>query len=309
MSSELMLEWMSETGTGDVRQLRERLVWLFRTEDVPATRTASGRWLRDLSTLGHAEIDWQNNRWSICPPVVTRLPAADGTAVLVGCRRQSLLDRLDDSPFLVTRVVKPPSGHDLQGPDSVFLQYDDVQSLAREAEGIGATYVGCTAERLGGRLNRIGPGLPTAPPAFGNQTLERLEDPTTASYVPANGSTAQKDGLYRVTLQGRLAHLYLLDGHWYRSELAEGLFLEFAARNMSVIRWRPDPGHGRSDIGTVFVDWGAPLPPLQSRALALCSGLPPRFSGTARTAIFVNVPLAVANAVASSLGQHLDRQS
>ncbi len=71
------------------------------------------------------------------------------------------------------------------------------------------------------------------------------------------------------------------------------------------MRWRPEPGPGREAVGTLFVDWGAPLPPLQARALVLCSGLVPRFSGMAETAIYRNVPRHVAQAVAASLYQDL----
>ena len=114
------------------------------------------------------------------------------------------------------------------------------------------------------------------------------------------------DGLYRLRLPGRQTHLYRQGGDWYRCELADGVFLELARRGISVIRWRPEEGAGRQWVGSAYVDWGAPLPVVHARALALCSGQPPRFSGAARTAIYEGVPLTVIQAVATALGQGVE---
>jgi hypothetical protein len=72
---------------------------------------------------------------------------------------------------------------------------------------------------------------------------------------------------------------------------------------VGVFRWRRERSSGGEEIGMVFVDQGAPLPPLQSRVLVLCSGLPVQFGNTAGTAIYRNVPYSIAYTVAQSVRQ------
>lgn len=297
-----MLLWMSETGAGSVRDLRERVIWLARTADLRISRTRGGRWLRDLSALAYTEVDWHNDRWAMAPAVVTRLPASDGTAVLTGSRRPGLVEQLEASEMSILYHQAAPAAGDLPAPTSILIQYDDVNGLREAAASVGATYAGCAALSLAEGLPDVRLGPPAPPPASSNATVERLAEGEGIVFTPSN---TDKDGLYRLKLQGRLAHLYQLDGQWHHCDLAVGVFTHHARRGRSVIRWRGERQTEDGDIGTLFVDWGSPLPSLQARTLTLCSGLPPRFSAAARTAIYGNVPAAVATAVAKSLLQRL----
>lgn len=84
MIGDLLLTWMSETGTGTISGFRSRAAWLTRTENLELRDKATDWWLNDISSLGHCEVDWKNDRWSIAPPTITQLPLADGLAVLAG---------------------------------------------------------------------------------------------------------------------------------------------------------------------------------------------------------------------------------
>lgn len=297
-----MMRWMSETGAGSIRDLRERMIWLARTVDLHISHTSAGRWLRDLSALAHTEVDWRNDRWAMAPAVVARLPASDGTAVLAGSRRVGLIEQIEASDVSILHHQPAPAAGDLPAPTSILIQYDDVSGLREAAASVGATYAGCAALKLAERLPGARLGPPAPPPASSNTTVERLAEGDGIAFTP---SSTEKDGLYRLKLQGRHAHLYQLDAQWRHCDLAVGVFTDHARRGRSVIRWRSERQTDDGDVGTLFVDWGSPLPPLQARTLTLCSGLPPRFSATARTAIYGNVPAAVATAVARSLSQRL----
>lgn len=297
-----MLLWMSETGAGSVRDLRERVIWLARTADLRISRTSAGRWLRDLSALAYTEVDWHNDRWAMAPVVVTRLPASDGAAMLTGSRRAGLVEQIEASEMSILHHQAVPAAGDLPAPTSILIQYDDVNGLREAAASVGATYAGCAAIKLAEGLPDVRLGPPAPPPASSNATVERLAEGDGIVFMP---SSTDKDGLYRLKLQGRLAYLYQLDGQWRHCDLAAGVFTHHARRGHSVIRWRGERQTEAGDVGTLFVDWGSPLPPLQARTLTLCSGLPPRFSVAARTAIYGNVPAAVAIAVAKSLAQRL----
>ena len=106
MDADLLLTWMSEVGSGDVRDLRQRVAWAARAADRSPKPYETGRWLRDISALGHAEVDWHGGTWAIAPAVAALLPATGGTAVLAGSRRVGLIDRLEE---LVAVHVETPA--------------------------------------------------------------------------------------------------------------------------------------------------------------------------------------------------------
>jgi hypothetical protein len=302
VDADLILRWMSETGSGSISHLRERLAWLAHTGDTPTSRTATGRWLTDISALGHAEVDWQADRWSVALPVITPLPCSDGTAVLAGSRRTGLLERLEQADVSVSTYVPPAGAGGLRVPRVVFLQYDDLDGLTAAAHESGLTYSACAARKLAERLPPLHLGGEAPPPAYGNPTLQRFNYDELA-FRP---SGADRDGLYRVRLHGVVRHLYRQNGTWHNCDLATGIFIEYAGSvGVSVIRFREERGYPGGPVGSVFIDRGAPLPALHARALTLCSGLPPRFSETARMTTYGNVPAIVASAVAGSLQQRL----
>lgn len=301
MTGDLLLTWMSETGGGRLRDLRSKAEWLGRTHGSDAGKRGVGRWLRDVSSLGHAEVDWAGDRWCVAPPVLARLPRADGVAVLVGARRPGLISLLEDRLAVTEHPFQAGSGHPSL-PMAVFVQFDSLASLEVVAEQAGCEYVGCFAERLAGHLPEVALGAQTAPPAASNETLHRRTGPRPADWQPASAAAGSfADGLYRVEANGREEYRTVRSGDWYRSSLADGVWLEHHRTGESCLRWRPESGDGRQDVGTLYVDFGAPLPPLQSRVLTMCSGLPPHLSDAAQTLTYRNVPHRIAGQVAASL--------
>lgn len=302
VDADLILRWMSETGAGPVSDLREKLAWLARTQDSSTSRTATGRWLRDISALGHTEVDWQSDRWSVGPPVITPLPCSDGTAVLAGSRRTGLLERLEQADVSVTTYGPAVASGSLPVPTVIFAQYDGQDGLKAAANEAGLTYSSCAARKLAEHLPSLKLGAEAPPPAHGNVTLQRFNHEEMA-FQPNRGD---RDGLYRIRLHGALRHLYRLNGTWHDCELAAGIFIDYArSGGVSVMRFREERDYPGGPVGSVFIDGAAPLPALHARALALCSGLPPRFSDAARMTTYANIPATVASTVAESLQQRL----
>ncbi len=302
MDADLILRWMSETGAGSISDLREKLAWLARTQDTSTSRAATGRWLRDISALGHAEVDWQADRWSVGPPVITPLPCSDGIAVLAGSRRTALVERLEQADVSVITYGPAAALRSLPVPMAVFAQYDGLDGLRAAAIEAGLTYSSCAARKLAECLPSLELGAEAPPPAYGNATLQQFNFQQMA-FQPSRGD---RDGLYRVRLHGALRHLYRLNGTWHNCELATGIFVDYArSGGVSVMRFRKERDYPGGPVGSVFIDGAAPLPALQARALTLCSGLPPRFSEVARMTTYANIPATVASAVAESLQQRL----
>lgn len=302
MDADLLLTWISEVGSGDIRDLRQRVAWAARSADRNPKPYETGRWLRDISALGHAEIDWHNGTWSVAPAVATLLPATGGTAVLAGSRRVGLVDRLEE--LVAVHVEKPSRSHDgpLSVPSAVFLQADTLADLNVSMTEAGVGYVGCAGRTIAMSLRQIGLGAHAAPPARGEVAEHLLGREESVRFIPG---LPPGDGLCRITVYGRPSYLYRVNGSWYHTDHATGILLDRAGRGMNIMRFRPERTADGEELGTVFVDQGAPLPPLQARALVLCSGLPTQFGGLARTAIYRNVPKSVALLVAKSIRQQV----
>lgn len=294
-TGDLMLSWMSEMGSGSVRALRDSLDWVSRDPHGHSARKEAGRWLRDLSSLGHAEVGWDQDRWAIAPVALYRLPEAGGLAVLAGSRRGGVVELLEQHMVVVEVPNDQASGIPL--PTTILLQYDSVEELPRVATVVGGVYAGCAARRLAKRLRPHTLRDRCAPPVFGGaEGVEwLLGDGRRWELVDG----VRGEGLYRLRINGRQRYRYMYGEHWYRSDLAAGQQIEHARQGREIMRWRPDGGE-KPTGGTLFVDWGAPLTPLQARALVLCSGLGPRAHGSAYTLEFTNVPSDVAALVAQS---------
>lgn len=309
MGADLLLRWVSETGHGSIRSLRERAAWLARDTGQAPTRRATGRWVRDLATLAHIDLDWATDRWSAAQPVLTRLPGGDGFALLTGARPVALEDALEQvlEHHGLDLVCLPQAAapEDLPAPTVLLVQYNAVDELQHAAGALGASHVPCAALALSRSLPALAAGEPAAPPSERNMTLERL-DPATLTFRPLAPARQRPPGLYLFRSLGRSRYLFHDAACWRHCDPPNGIFLELARLRRSALRWRAETARGREEYGHLFADLGAPLPDAHRRALALCSGLLPRFSTRARTAIYDNVPRQVAERVAASLHQHLD---
>lgn len=302
---DLLLRWMSEVGSGTITDLRGRIEWISRTADLDPPGWASGRWLRDVSSLGHCELDWKSGHWSIAPPALVRLPGGDGLAVLAGARRPRTMRAIDEFWGELSPARREPPSGEIPLPMTLYAAFRTEAELGEGAAESGIALAGLAAQRIARALTSVEPQEPTAPPAYGSE-VQRLEKTQPRKWVPASATQSNPpDGLYTEQVHGRPRYITRRSGQWFASELATGTFAELARRAESAVRWRPDSERKGADSGTLFVDWGAPLPVLHSRALVLCTGLPPRFGTVATTAIYENVPRTIAARVCTSLGQAL----
>lgn len=302
---DLMFRWMSEVGSGTIVDLRTRIDWIARTADIERRSYTSGRWLRDLASLGHCEVDWDGGHWAVAPPALARLPFSGGLAVVAGARRPRMMRTLEEfCGWLPTARRVPPTG-EVPLPITYYMQYTHESDLIDAADAAGLILAGQAAERIACALPTTRPHVLTGPPAYGAK-LNRLDSihPRVWQGVSAAQSN-HPDGLYSEQVNGRPRFITRRDGAWFACDLSDGIFAELTRRRESAMRWRGDPGREAVDTGTLFVDLGAPLPALHSRALVLCTGLPPKFGATASTAIYENVPRGVAVRVSTSLGQTL----
>ncbi|MFG2091781.1 hypothetical protein [Spirillospora sp. NPDC048824] len=306
--SNLLLRWVSELGGGKVTDLRTRILRTARSRELEVHDGAEGRWIRDVSALGHLDVDWRRGIWSIAPPTLTRLPHSDGLALVTGRRTvadERAVEDAEEDWAIVHQVVNEVAEGDIPVPDSLLVQYDSPDELAEHVAATGFSFTPCAALQMFALLPDLKQGDEAAPPAPGNiHTIQRY-DLEERSYQPA--SSYNQDGLYRWRSSDWSRLVQIRRGtSWLSTDHEYGVYLELARLRRSVMRWRPETETGREQVGALFVDWGAPLPPLHARAAVLCTGLQPRFSALAQTVRYDSVPHAAAERLARSLQQEFE---
>jgi hypothetical protein len=244
----------------------------------------------------------------VAPPVLTRLPHADGLAVLTGARTAEISTRVGEAAqewMELIAVPHRPEAGEAPLPDTLLFQYEDPRTLREAAEFLGARYVPCAALQLMELLPQAVVGSESAPP--GGSTVNTLEkyELRFQRFVPV--ARDDEDGLYRWrgADYARLNRLRR-NGVFHAVERETGIYLELARHRTGVMRWRPESGKGRVGIGRLLVDRYAPLPALHERAAVLCSGFPPSVGKQTQTRAYHNVPRALAEAIAASLQQNLE---
>ncbi|MFJ9209781.1 hypothetical protein [Streptomyces sp. NPDC102264] len=304
----ILLRWLSESRSGKASALRDGVrsqaqAWRLELEEY-----ADWDWMRKAAALGFIDVDLRADRWSVAPPVLTRLPHADGLAVLIGARTAQTSRRVEQAAQewmeLVTVPHRPEAG-EAPLPDTFLFQYEDLRTLQNAAEFLGARYVPCAALQLAKLLPPAAPGPESAPPGGSTAgTLEKYEL-RLQRFVPVTRD--DEDGLYRWrgADYARLTRVRR-NGVFHAVERETGVYLELARHRTGAMRWRPESGEGRAGVGRLFGDRYAPLPALHERAAVLCSGFPPSVAKQAQTRAYDNVPRALAEAIASSLQQNLE---
>ncbi|MBK3583273.1 hypothetical protein [Streptomyces sp. PvR018] len=304
----VLLRWVAERGGGKVAELRQGIRGTAQSYGLRLTEYAHWDWMRTASALGFLDLDLRADRWSAAPLVLTRLPHADGLALITGARTAAAsgqLQRAAEDWLELLMVPDEPRDGAVPLPDTLLVQYDDPDLLPESAQRLGARFVPCAALQLAELLPRTAAGPEAAPPGgSGMNSLEQY-DIGKRRFEPV--AAAREDGLYRWrgADNARLVRARR-NSVFYRTERETGVYLELARHRQNAVRWRAEPAAGRSACGPLFVDRGVPMPPLHQRAAVLCTGLPPRTGAHGETLAYDNVPRVLAEAIAASLLQKLE---
>ncbi|MGW3029121.1 hypothetical protein [Streptomyces sp. NPDC001221] len=304
----ILLRWLSESRSGKASALRDGIRSQAEAWGLELKEYADWDWMRKVAALGFIDVDLRADRWSVAPPVLTRLPHTDGLTLLTGARTAQISARVEEAAQewmeLITVPHRPQAG-EAPLPDTLLFQYEDLRTLQETAELLGARYVACAALQLTQLLPQAALGPESAPPGGSTaNTLEKYEL-RLQRFVPVKRD--DEDGLYRWR-GADYARLTCVrrNGVFYAVERETGIYLELARHRTGAMRWRPEVAKGRAGIGRLFVDRYAPLPALHERAVVLCSGFPPSVGKQAQTRAYDNVPRTLAEAIAASLQQTLE---
>ena len=299
MDYNLLFGWMSERGSGSWQQFREGHAWLETSSGQQAGDVPAGRTLEHLARLGHVEVARGASKWAVTPPVITIVPGASVHAVVVGARTKQFLRHLSDAVD-ATQHLDLVNRSQSEGPDVLYISCSDESFLTALSKRVGAQY----EYSVGERLSHLLPDLPrilqssAAPPPAVGYGVGRW-DPDSNRFLLTDKTNIP--GLYRYEVYGAAQFRFCPEPDRYVDvDLSTGRFAELDRQGRSVLQYEYE-----SINGTLKVPVRSDLPAVQARSAILCSGLLPKFDSQSSLRLYWNVPLAIAQRIASSLRQTL----
>ena len=298
MNYDLLLEWVSEQASGSLTSFRQVHDWLRGRSEPSEQAITANRSAATMAVLAHMEVDWVRSQWCAAPPVLTILPFAGGRSLLTGARSRSLLDALakETAEEATMNVMTAPYSQP-SAPSAIYLVSESEKDIEQLAHRLDIGYEFSVAERL----SRLLPALskwktsPGGPLPRGFQ-VDRFSA-NVLQWVTVDA--VDIPGVYRCNLYGRPDFRYVdSEGRSFAVDRATGVYLELSRTKRTVLCFREEQVNG-----VLIVPVQAPLPTLHARAAALCSGLAPTFDKASSTLQYRNVPLVIAQRIATSLEQ------
>jgi hypothetical protein len=220
--------------------------------------------------------------------------------VLVGSRTRTLAARLEKATAeeatddLLLRIYPQA-----KAPDAVFVACTSERDVSELAASLAITFEYSVAGRLCSLLTPISETLvPVASPP--ETALERQRwDAGTLQWNPAVGEW--QVGLYRYRTAGLRKYRYFTDkSTCYVVEFPVGAYMELQRIGSNLVSYASEEVNG-----VLSAPARVPLPALQARVAALCSGVAPAFDQKIGAVNYLNVPKDMAISIAGSLGQDL----
>lgn len=284
-----LLRWLSENRCGPWGALKSVANWL-----LPGQEYVS-RVVDDLSSLGHLEMDWAQEQWTVAPPAVVTLPFSGLRAVLAGRRLPPLIEAIASGEVFEDLDIWVDERTQKGGPDVIYFSTSRQLDIPTLAARLGVQFSDYPALRLVRALPMVGQDGAESPPPV----VESGEqwDGIAMRWRPLEKSGHA--GLFRVDAYGRWRHVLSKDGvRYWHTDLSAGRYAELARVGRSVVTYQAE---GIS--GTLVVPVNVPLPTLHARVATLCTGTLPSNDG--KVLRYRNVPPVLAQAIATSVGQVL----
>jgi len=295
MNYDLLLQYLTELGTGDWKIFRDGLDHLADPDQQPYRSMVA----RDLSLLGHVEFAFFDDMaWAACPEILVALPGGEGArAVLCGGRSQALLGSLTAAVDEMGANIQMEAQED--GPAVVIIWAQSQDMLATIAECVGIPLALNVPVRLTSSLPRLQHWLTLC--ESGWEPLGYTVKAFDAEQLRWRGvERPVGDGLYQYAYY-RYEYRLKQDGQSLRVPREIGMYAWLAHVGRNVLRYDA----GRCELRVPAI---ARMPPLHARAATLSSGRLPataRLGGTI-THVYGGVTEDVAHLLAIALEQRLE---
>ncbi len=301
-----LLQWASEMGSGRWGQFRASAEHLARKHGL-----IKRPWnlARELSSLGHLDIDWEARRWSIAKPTLNVVPGLGLCVVLTGSRPyhflQSFRDAVDD-PSVFDFQMRQSEPHE-SAPAAIFAKCANLEVVEKVASRTNARFVVDPSTSLAASMPFLGDQqlVLAAPPDLDLDT--EWFNPYNVEWEECEDRGDPKEGLYRQALTERRRHLWHEADRWWKTDLAYGQFRALQGEGQRVMKWQSATTNG-GQSSRLEVRRYVRLPDLAERALTICDGRMPsrghRPDGDGHVyERYSNVPEGIYHELARKLGQ------
>ena len=286
-----LLRWASEKGSGSWRHLREAAAYLTRTH---ALNLRPWQLAVPLTSLGHLDIDWQGERWSVAEPAVALSRGMGLCAYLVGARPTRMLERFREATE--DQDVYPFELRQRDAPTALFAKCASIAAAQEVSHRVGVPLIFDPASGIADEIPDIALDRSDRCSAIPLEDgLERF-DPATGLWREIAGR--EQEGLYRLDLYGRSTHRLLQGENWYSVDRATGQLLVLKGRDDLLFWCKPSPDF-RVPSTLEVAEW-LQLPPVAERAAVASSGLMPVVYDKRR--VYRNVTRSTAVTIADRLG-------
>ena len=299
-----LLQWASEAGSGKWEALRAAAEHVARKHGL---RRKPWLLARDLSMLGHLDIDWEAQKWSIASPTMNVVPGLGLCVVLTGSRPYYLIQRFRDATNdrdVFDFTMRQPQPRD-SAPAAIFAKCASLDVAKEVASRMSANLVIDPSTALAAAMPSLDDQelLPTAPPDLDLDT--EWFNPRDVEWEECENRGSPMEGLYRQQLTERRRHLWHEADRWSKTDLAYGQFRALRNEGQQVMKWRPAATNG-GQSSRLEVRRNVRLPDIAERALTICDGrmpiFPPGFSNQDYER-YSNVSESVYQAISGKLGQ------
>lgn len=284
MPVDRVLWWCSVRGSGRIHTFVEAFQWLTGNH---LDRTIAHQVLRNLSRLGHVEVNWHAGRWSATPTTLVVPTNAGGLSFIVGARCESLVADVERYAEAEELDVDVAVGSATATAPSVLMirsgNCDDLVTLARL---MGFEVAWDPSSRLSELLPCVDRMIRTGAVPFGFERRRVIVDEQQVRYVPVYDDTWE--GSYEHDSYGALVYSIRDAAHDENPYLVDrSTAVWFALRQAGR---RPAVYDAESRTFRVPAAFGLPL--LHERCLVLATGVLPRFevaAGGLRILAYPNV--------------------
>lgn len=289
-----LLRWASERGSGPWGEYRDAAASVLGHR---SQNTRPWQLAHNISILGHVDVDWDKDQWSVARPCIALSPGMGLWAYLAGWRTHSLMDRFEHA---TDRIDAYPSqiGQGLN-PSAQLVKVGSIAVLEQIAKELHVPIAYDPAAQLADlvALPKSNTAALSSAPPFDEQ-LEFF-DPVPLRWTESN--FRDLDGLYRFELHGRKQFRLLVGDQWFRVDRSVGQMSLLAARD-DILVWHKPTADG-SQPSVLAVRAGISLPVLAERAAVAATGLLPKH--VRGWTIYQNVNRNTADRIANGLGLRL----
>lgn len=284
-----MLRWVSEVGAGRWQQLRDVSAYLNRRDDRDAQVSDMPT---KLEQLGHLNIDWEKNEWSVATPALNISPGMGLCAFLSGSRPKYVMDRLNEA--LDDLAVFPFEVDQGNAPTALFVKCPNVDYADQIAEHLELQLNFDPSSALLDCVREVG----VEQPVLGDSPRTDIDtlavwNVDTLNWNATTSTTTK--GLYRFEVHGRFTFRQFDGNEWFIVDLPTGQFVELERQCRNVLTWSLQDG------GSLHLQRGVALPTNVHRALVAASGMLPARTGSEW--IYCNVSSSTAFAIGDKLHQ------